>query len=82
MKGIKLSHGVLFVTDGIFTVRYLPSGECGASPIAYNVLEWDLRTESPDSWDYVGESELRYLPDGGYEKICECFEKLCGILGE
>ena len=82
MNAIKLSHGVIFITDGTYTVRYLPSGECGPSPVGYDTVEWDLRTESPFRWDYISESELRSLPDGGYERICECFAKIRGILGE
>ncbi|MBQ9746908.1 MAG: hypothetical protein IJW21_08825 [Clostridia bacterium] len=76
MKGICLSHGVVFVTDGDYTVRLLPSGECEASPISYNSLEWDLRTEPPDTWDYIWESEIRALPDGGFEKISAALEKI------
>lgn len=70
MKGIRLSHGVIFATDGLITVRLSKDGVCGASPIAYEVLEWDLRTEPPESWEYLTEAELRALDDGGYDKIC------------
>ncbi|MBQ8447674.1 MAG: hypothetical protein IJX27_01930 [Clostridia bacterium] len=76
MKGIRLSHGVIFVTDGLHTVRLLPSGECGTSPVLYSVLEWELRTEPPHTWDYVYERELESLPGGGYEKICAAFERI------
>ena len=76
MRGIRLSHGVLFVTDDHLTVRLLPSGECGASPISYEVLEWDLRTEPPDSWDYLDEAAIRALPDGGFESIRSAFAKM------
>ena len=76
MKGIKLSHGAVFVYDGLFTVKLSRSGECGPSPITYQVLEWDLRTESPDSWEYLTEGDIRGLPDGGYDKICAAFEKI------
>ena len=76
MKGIKLSHGAVFVYDGLFTVKLSKTGECGPSPITYPVLEWDLRTESPDSWEYMTESDIRGLPDGGYDKICAAFEKI------
>lgn len=70
MKGIRLSNGEIFVSDGLITVKLSKDGECGASPIAYEVLEWDLRTEPPNSWEYVSEAELRALDDGGYDKIC------------
>ena len=80
MKGIRLSHGAVFVTDGRLTVRLLPSGACGISPVSYNVLEWDLRTESPDSWEYLSEAEIRALPDGGAEKILAAFDNARRIL--
>ena len=81
MKGIRLSHGTVFATDGLTTARLLKSGECGVSPIAYEVLEWDLRTEPPESWEYVSEAELRELPDGGYERLLAVFEDVKKILG-
>lgn len=80
MKGIRLSHGTVFVTDGTFTVRLLSTGECGASPVTYNTLEWELRTEPPHTWDYIWDEEIRNLPDGGYEKIIAAFEKIYGTL--
>ena len=73
MKGIRLSHGVVFVSDGLNTVRLLPDGECGASPITLPALEWDLRTEPPSSWDYLDENDIKNLPDNGYEKIEAAF---------
>jgi hypothetical protein len=79
MKGIRLSHGAVFVTDGEFTVRLLPSGECGASPILYGSLEWSLRTEPPHTWDYISEWEIDNLPDGGGEKIRAAFEKMRAV---
>ena len=80
MKGIRLSHGAIFVTDGTHTVRLLPSGKCTVSPISYATLEWDLRTEPPESWDYVLEGELRSLPNGAYEKILAVFDGLYDVL--
>ena len=74
LKGIRLSHGAVFVTDGLFTVRHLPSGECGPSPISYGVLEHDLATEPPDRWDYLTEGEILSLPEG--EKILAAFRSL------
>jgi hypothetical protein len=79
MKGIRLSHGAVFVTDGCYTVRLLKSGECGPSPITYNSLEWDLRTEPPHTWDYIFEYEIENLPDGGGEKIRAAFEKIYAL---
>lgn len=69
MRGIRLACGTIFVSDGLVTVRLLKSGECEVSPIAYEVVEWDLRTEPPEKWEYITESDLRDLPNGGYDKI-------------
>ena len=80
MKGIILSHGAVFVTDGRITVRLLPSGACDVSPITYKTLEWDLRTEPQDSWDYLSETELRNLSDDGFAKISAVFERANSLL--
>lgn len=78
LKGIRLSHGAVFVTDGLFTVRHLPSGECGPSPISYWVLEHDLATELPDRWDYLTEGEILSLPEG--KKILAAFRSLRDLI--
>ena len=69
MRGILLSHGALFVECDMLTVRVLPSGECGVSPILFGTLEWDLGKEPPDTWQYVSEGEIRAMEGGVYEKI-------------
>lgn len=69
MKGIRLSHGVTFVEYKGMTFRILPSGECGVSPILYGTLEWDLRTEPPGTWEYVGEADIKALGDEIFGKI-------------
>ena len=79
MKGIRLSYGTVFVSDGLFTVRLLPTGECEPSHVLLPSLEWELRTEPPHTWDYMTEAEIRALPDGGFEKICAVFEKMHGV---
>ena len=79
MNGIRLSHGTVFVSDGLFTVRLLPTGECGPSPVLLSSLEWELRTEPPHTWDYMTDGEIRALPGGGFEKICAAFEKMYGV---
>ncbi len=80
MKGIRLSHGVVFVYDGLVTVRLSKSGECGASSISYPVLERDLCTEPPSTWEYLTEEDIRGLSDGGYDKITAAFEKIRATL--
>ena len=58
MRGIKLRHGVSFVeVDGI-TIRISKDGTCKLSQILLPSLEWDLRTEPPETWDYISEAEI------------------------
>lgn len=76
LKGIRMSHGAVFVTDGIVTVRLLPSGECTASPISYAVLEHDLAFEKPETWDYINEHDILSLPNGDGERIVTLIEKI------
>ena len=58
MRGIQLSHGVAFVEyDGV-TVRINADGTCELSPVMLPSLEWELRCEPPDSWDYICESDI------------------------
>jgi hypothetical protein len=58
MRGIKLRHGVAFVEHDGVTVRIRADGTCELSPVQLPVLEWDLRTEPPESWTYITEAEL------------------------
>ncbi len=80
MKGIRLASGAVFVSDGRYTVRLLSSGACDISPVAYEVLEWDLRTEPPDKWEYLTESEILALPGGAFEKIRKVLDASYQIL--
>ena len=83
MQGIRLSHGVIFVTDGLHTVRMTASGECGVSPSLFNALKWELERDQPfGDWDYMYESEIRNLPNGGYEKIQAVFDQIYSISGQ
>jgi hypothetical protein len=78
MIGIKLSHGVIFVNDGLITVRVLPSGEVGVSPVTFQTLEWQLKNEPLDSYDYLTEGEIESLKD--YDKILLEFKRVKDIL--
>ena len=82
MKGIKLCHGVMFVKCDYTTVRVLANGECGVSPITFENLEWDLRTEPPESWEYVSEDEIRSMGSEIYEKILEVEARVSNILNK
>ena len=82
MKAIRLSNNTIFVTDGLYTVRLLASGECGASPMMFFVLEWELQRDRPfEEWDYLSEQELKELPNGGFEKIQAAFAEMYDVLG-
>jgi len=81
LKGIKLDHGTVFVTDGYITVRLLKSGECTLSPITYMVLEYDLCFENPASWDYMSEREIMDLPDGAADRILAILKETRDRLG-
>ena len=71
MRGIKLKHGVTFVeVDGV-TVRIKSDGACELSPIMLPSLEWDLRTEPPNSWDYVYDSDIKALGEDVLRQIGE-----------
>ena len=79
MRGIRLRHGVSFVEcDGV-TLRIKADGICELSPITLSVLEWDLRTEPPDTWDYIFESDLN---ESTREQIKHIVEKYRRILGD
>lgn len=58
MRGIRLSHGVSFIEHDGVTVRIKADGTCGLSPIMLPALEWDLRTEPPETWDYISDSDV------------------------
>ena len=69
MRGIRLNHGVSFVEiDGI-TIRIGKDGKCELSRILLPSLEWDLRTEPPETWDYIGESEIASLGENTLKQI-------------
>ena len=81
MKGIRLSHGVIVVLHEDMSFKIKPNGECGLSNIDYHVLEWDLRTEHPDTYDYIDEYDIKNLGGGIYEKIIEEKAKIDRRLG-
>ncbi|MBE5743183.1 MAG: hypothetical protein E7358_00505 [Clostridiales bacterium] len=78
MKGIKLSHGTIFITDGLITVRVLASGQVGVSPVTYNTLEWELQSENPNGWDYLTAGEIESLEK--YQEILLVFENTRKLL--
>ncbi len=69
MRGIKLKHGVSFIEyDGV-TIRINADGTCELSRILLPSLEWDLRTEPPETWDYIYDEDIALLGADTLEKI-------------
>lgn len=75
MIGIKIKNGAAFVKHEGVTVRILQSGECGISSVMFEVLEWDLRTEPPHTWEYISEFEIKAMDVDLYEKIINTVKK-------
>ena len=69
MRGIKLNHGVSFIEyDGV-TIRINADGTCVLSRILLPSLEWDLRTEPPETWDYIYDEDIASFGADTLEKI-------------
>ena len=76
IKGIRLLRGgILFVTDGLHTFTYTEKRGWSFAKMPYFVLEHDLATEPPESWEYISEADVRSLPDGAYEEFLLLLEK-------
>ena len=76
MIGIRIRGGATFVEHEGVTVRVKRDGSCDVSPILYMVLEWDLRTEPPDRWDYVSEAEIKAMDGQVYEKVLAVVDRV------
>lgn len=68
MRGIAIQGGATFVEKDSVTVR-ISHGKCALSPILFGSLEWDLRTEPPDTWDYLTESDIKGLGEELFSEI-------------
>lgn len=82
MIGIQIRDGALFVEHEGVTVRVLADGTCDVSPVLYMVVEWDLRTEPPERWEYLTESQIKALEGGVYEKVLAVVNRVNSILHE
>ena len=80
MKGIKLSHGAIFVEHNGVTVCVEPDGTCELSSRALSSVEWDLRDEPPRKWDYIYDRDVDALGDGVRAKIEEIVKNYYEIL--
>ena len=74
MRAMKLKHGVVFAERDGITLRFL-HGKWEISPIAYDALEWDLRGDGPDAYEYFTESDLRGLGDAEWAEMNALFDK-------
>ncbi len=80
MRGIRLRHGVSFVEcDGV-TVRINADGTCVLSPVLLPSLEWELRTEPPEAWDYIFDSDIDAYGKDTRKQLERIVAKYRGIL--
>lgn len=79
MRGIKIKNGATFVEYKGRTYRLSADGWT-VSPIAFSVLEWDLRTEPPHTYDYMTESDIRNMGEGVYAELIALSERLLTML--
>ena len=80
MIGIKIKDGALFVEHEGVTVRVSSAGECDVSPVLFMVVEWDLRCEPLDRWEYLTESRIKALDNGVYEKVLAVVNRVHSVL--
>lgn len=82
MRGIKLSHGVSFVEwDGV-TVRVNTDGSCELSPVLLPSLEWDLRTEPPETWTYITHADMDSFSEDTRRQIEHIAAEFHRLMGE
>lgn len=80
MIGIQIRNGALFVEHEGVTVRVTSTGECDVSPVLFMVLEWEMRTEPPERWEYLSESQIKALDNGVYEKVLAVVSRVHSVL--
>ena len=81
MRGIKIKNGALFVECGLSTYRYSERANWEVSSISYPALEWDLRTERPDSYELLSDGDIRTLGAEIFEGLVAIHKKSCARLG-
>ena len=79
MRGIKMKHGVVFMKRGLSTLKFV-NGKWKISNIDLNVLEWDLRTEPPDSYHEFYEEDVMAMGKEVHSQMIELFEKIENVL--
>ena len=82
MIGIKIKDGTLFVEHEGVTVRVSPAGECDVSPVLLMSVEWELRSEPLDRWEYLTESRIKALENRVYEKVLAVINRVHSVLEE
>ena len=73
MKGIAYPFGTIFVTDGGYTLRKTKRTDWQISPVSFSSIEWDLRTENPNTWSYLSEQEIKQRPELDFSAMSRLF---------
>lgn len=81
MRGIKLNNGVTFIEFDEVTIRINDNGKCDLSPIMLPSLEWELRTEDPETWTYITETNIHDFGDDIAQQITEIVKKFHNTIG-
>lgn len=82
MIGIQITGGALFVEHEGVTVRVSKNGKCEVSPVLFRSLEWELRTEPPNRWDYLYEHQIQALPGCVYEQVLAVVDRVHTLLNQ
>lgn len=80
MKGILITNGALFVACGRMTYRSR-EGKWEVSPVSYNSLAWELRTEPPERYTMLSDSDIRALDEEILTGLFAIHRKTCATLG-
>ncbi len=79
MRGMQIKNGALFVEWGSLTYRCSEREGWGVSPISFSTLQWDMRSESPERYEYLTVGEILSLDS--YGELKRLHEKNCKLLG-
>ncbi|MBE6656637.1 MAG: hypothetical protein E7609_07235 [Ruminococcaceae bacterium] len=80
IKGIQIKNGTLFVEWGGFsTYRYTERDGWEVSRYLYSVVEWDMKNEGPDAFEFLTEGDIRALDS--FDTLRALHRETCAILG-
>ena len=80
MKGILITNGALFVACGRMTYRSR-EGTWEVSPVSYDSLAWELRTEPPERYTMLTDRDIRALDGETLTGLFDIHGKTCATLG-